>query len=442
MFFYKTRNMILVIILVSFIVSLFYAQRGLDNISQPPIFNNSDQLDYNNMAYSMMKNNIPAIYITKEYKKPFKEYKNKYPDNKFINRVLSMKNEGLRLFTYRPLLYPLVLGISYKIFGYNFFVARILNVVLSTLGAVLLFLIIRKLTNDWIAFGASFIFIVLPNITQYANQLMSEIFVVTMLISFLFILQKSFKDTLKRYWLLTGLFMGLLVLAKQMFLLISLPLVLGIGIYCIKREQIKTFYYFLAPYLLIVALWMTYNVAVTKTWELKTGTSGWHDMPSAYSTRYISGENRYKVREEIFKTYEIENNISIKGDIKRALYGKIIFQDMVKDVNFWFNLPKFIYYKLYTALVSNYYTYLIFFIISLLTFMYLFIFKKLTIFMLSIIIIAYSNLVIVALTFSAHGRLLVSSLPVFIILSAVLVYNVNLNFNIKQRKYSRKKLRS
>ncbi len=230
MFFYKTRNMILVIILVSFIVSLFYAQRGLDNISQPPIFNNSDQLDYNNMAYSMMKNNIPAIYITKEYKKPFKEYKNKYPDNKFINRVLSMKNEGLRLFTYRPLLYPLVLGISYKIFGYNFFVARILNVILSTLGAVLLFLIIRKLTNDWIAFGASFIFIVLPNITQYANQLMSEIFVVTMLISFLFILQKSFKDTLKRYWLLTGLFMGLLVLAKQMFLLISLPLVLGIGI--------------------------------------------------------------------------------------------------------------------------------------------------------------------------------------------------------------------
>ena len=82
---------------------------------------------------------------------------------------------------------------------------------------------------------------------------------------------------------------------------------------------------------MIVVPWFSYNIATTGNSSLLTGTSGWHDMPSAYDSRIIDGENRFKIREEIFNQYSKDNEVTIQGDVARALYGRQIFFENMKS---------------------------------------------------------------------------------------------------------------
>lgn len=416
----KTYLFLLIIIAIS--VSSYYAQKDLISFSAPPMFGGSDQLDYNNMAFSMMKKNIPGTMITDEYKEPFKKFANL--KNKYISRVLNAKNKDLRPYAYRPLLYSIVLGVNYKLFGYSFSVARILNIFFIVLGTVFLFLLIRSLTNEHIALGGALLYLLLPNVIKYSNLLLSEVFVVTMAIIFLFLLQKSFLSSSKKYWFLTGLFLGLLVLSKQMFYLVSIPLLLLIIFYLIKNKNSETIYYLLTPFFLLIFPWFAYNIAITGNTSLKTGTSGWHDMPSAYSKGYYEGKNRFKIREEIFQKYEEKHNVKIKGDIKRSIYGKKIFFENIKKKETLSLLPELMYFKVKKSLTSNYFTYLALFIISVISLLYLYKIHELSIYILIISMIAYMNIAIVAVTFSDNGRLISSTFPIFIILGTVLVYHL------------------
>jgi 4-amino-4-deoxy-L-arabinose transferase-like glycosyltransferase len=410
----------------------YYANKDLISFSAPPMFGGTDQLDYNNMAFSMMETNIPGILVTNKYKKPFKEYR--YTNNIYITRILKSKNtKKVRPYAYRPLFYPIVLGYCYKIFGYSFKVARSLNIFLITIGTILLYLIIKNLTNQHFAFLGALSYLILPNVIKYSNLLLSEIFVVTIVILFFYILQKSFQTKKKYYWFLSGLTFGFLILSKQMFYLILFPLLILFIFYFMKIRQKHQIFYFLFPVLLIIFPWFTYNIAITGNTSLKMGTSGWHDMPSAYSQEYLEGKNRFKIREQIFHSFEKKNNIKIQGDIERSIYGKKIFFTMLKSKDTLRRIPKLMYFKIKNALVSNHYIYLILFIISLIAFFYFLKKKILSIYIMSIYTVAYMNLVIVSITFSDHGRLISATFPLFIILNILLAYNLYKKYRKTQR---------
>ena len=430
---YSNKIYILILILISFLVGSFYAKRDLVSFSAPPMFGGTDQLDYNNMAYAVMIKNIPGIIMTDEYKEPFKKFKNL--KNNYISRVLNSKNHNLKTYAYRPLLYSIVLGMTYKVFGYSFIVARVMIIILILIGTIFLFLLIKNITNKDIAFFGTLLFFLFPNVIKYSNLILSEIFVVTLLIIFLYILQKSFLTNKSKYWVLTGLFLGMLILAKQMYYLISIPLISFFIFYLIKNREYNKIYLILVPFSLIVLPWFTYNIGITANLDLKTGTSGWHDMPSVYSKEYLEGNNRFKIREDIFRKYVKKHNID-KIDqtdhINRAIYGKKIFFEMVTSKDTLVLIPKLMYFKLKNALISNYYIYLILFIISIISIIFLIKVKQLSMYIISIIFIAYMNLFIISVTFSDSGRLISSTFPIFIIIFCILIYNF---FLINSNKY-------
>jgi len=415
----RTYFYLITLIIISFGVSFSYSSLKLENYSQPPTFGGSDQLDYNAMAYAFYKKSIPGIYITDEYKESFTNFSNL--NNGYIKRVLEAKNNELRTYAYRPLLYPIVLGISYKIFGYDFAVARYLNVFLIILTSVMIFYIIKSYTNPFVAFLGALSFVIFPNVVKYSNLLLSEILVVFMTVLFSFLMLCSIRNyNSNLFSLLLGLSLGFLVLSKQIFLYISIPIIILLLYYYYKKNR-NTIGYFIMPYLIIIFSWFSYNIGITADIDLKGGTSGWHDMPSAYSLGYINGENRFKIREDIFNNYEKLNNIKIKGDIERSIYGKKIFFEMIKEKDFLVNLPKFIAFKLNGDLSSNYYTYWILFILSLISYVYLYYKKSIDFFISSILIIVLGNIGIVSLTFFDSGRLISPVLPLFIILISIFI---------------------
>lgn len=420
---------ILFLIVISIIVSWQYSHSKLERFNQPPTFGGTDQLDYNAMAYAFSKKNIPGIYITDEYKEKFKNFSSL--KNKYIRIALSKKNsKDVRTYAYRPLLYPIVLGISYKLFGYDFAVARGLNMFFIVLTTVMIYHILLLYTNKIIAVIGGASFVLFPNVIKYSNLLLSEIFVVFMVVLFSLLILYSIKKYNSVFLvILSGLILGLLVLSKQLFLYISIPIIIMMSIFYFRKNKIFIGY-FIFPYLLIIFSWFSYNIGITENTKLKGGTSGWHDMPSAYSVDYIKGKNRFKIREELFRNYEKMHNVKIRGDINRSLYGKKIFNELIEKKEFWENLPQFIIFKLNGALSSNYYTYWGLFILSLIGIVYLIMKKISDLFIWIVSFIAFGNIAIVSLTFFDGGRLIISTFPMFIILIAITI-----NFIVYREKY-------
>ena len=144
-----------------------------------------------------------------------------------------------------------------------------------------------------------------------------------------------FKDdtqNMPKFFLL-GFTFGLLVLIKQIFIFILIVQIIILGAYFFVKLKIRFMrslmnaLFFLVGILFIILPWISWNVATTHSPELITGTSGWVDMPAAYSKPYLTGKSRYVIREEIFEEYEKDNNVIIQGNVQRALYGKVIFFD-------------------------------------------------------------------------------------------------------------------
>jgi hypothetical protein len=56
-------------------------------------------------------------------------------------------------------------------------------------------------------------------------------------------------------------------------------------------------------------------------------------MPSCYHPKYLSGINRWQLREELFQQYENDNGIKVDGEINRALIGKELFFHISHKMN-------------------------------------------------------------------------------------------------------------
>jgi 4-amino-4-deoxy-L-arabinose transferase-like glycosyltransferase len=84
----------------------------------------------------------------------------------------------------------------------------------------------------------------------------------------------------------------------------------------------------------VLGPWAAYNVAVTRHVSLFMGTNGWHDMPASYSPEFLEKpglKDFFERRERIFKAYEAEHGVQVRGDIRRALVGKEIWKEMMAD---------------------------------------------------------------------------------------------------------------
>lgn len=405
-----------------------YALHDFGSLDYPPIRSGSDQIDYNNMAYAFMKTTIPGRYVTPEYMAPFVEFsENPFGDytegdKNHLERVLARRDrydDEVTPNVYRPVLYPMLLGTVYKVFGYGFFAARCLNIALFVICALLLYALCRQFSNMMISISAVTAFTTMPVVAKRMYTLGLEVPVTFASLLFLCLLVTAIRRRLDFASLLAvGASAGLLVLTKQMFVIVIALFWVFLGGYVMLMlpKLWRNYFAGTCVLLLLVLPWMTYNVAVSGDISLPLGTSGWHDMPSAYSASYLNGENRFIVRERIFSQYEADHEVRIRGDRERAVYGRKIWRETVPtSLSFHVDL---MLYKLNEEFRAGGLEWAIR-IAALLVVVILFVTRRFSIEHVAMLVFAALHLVVVALTFGTGGRNIMAIFPIALVFSVI-----------------------
>jgi tetratricopeptide (TPR) repeat protein len=116
---------------------------------------------------------------------------------------------------YQAPFYPYFLAIIYKIFGHNYYLARLLQIIIGSLSCLLLYLIAKKLFNQKIAIAAALIAAVYGPFIFFDAELLRPCLIIFLnLLLMLMLLGISEGPTYRRLFL-AGVIMGLSILTKE-----------------------------------------------------------------------------------------------------------------------------------------------------------------------------------------------------------------------------------
>ncbi len=139
---------------------------------------------------------------------------------------------------FRAPLYPLFLGFVYWLFGESAWIIRIIQAIIGSISCVLLYEVGRELFNRKTAILASVIMaLYAPSIFFDAQLLVPNLAIFLNLFALVFIVKTQTKNDLK-YYLLSGLFLGLSAITRPTIGLFALLLV--ISLVYINRKKFKT----------------------------------------------------------------------------------------------------------------------------------------------------------------------------------------------------------
>ncbi|MDW8226528.1 MAG: glycosyltransferase family 39 protein [Anaerolineales bacterium] len=161
-----------------------------------------------------------------------------------------------------PPLYPIVVGVSFVVFGDSFVPLRLLNVLLSSIVAVVAYSMGRSLFGDVVGFISGVVVALYPTHIMYTRPLMSEGIFYPLVTSLVYLSILLVKDRCSLIWYAAwGVIAGLGVLTRSEVLFLVVLLALYIA-----YQNVRTGYPVLAPMLtgVLVALvvlspYMVYN---------------------------------------------------------------------------------------------------------------------------------------------------------------------------------------
>lgn len=175
---------------------------------------------------------------------------------------------------YRPMGYPVFLGIFYYIFGYSLIIPKILNILLSLFSIYLVFLISRTIFNDKVALLASFFYSFIPSTLFYINQTNSEILYTVLLLLTLYFyvrIPNSLSNNL-----LVGLFLGLALVVRPSALIIIFFIFIDLVFRSFQKNKrrvkfiLKSFVPIFVVFLFILAILLVRNNVAVGAYTLPT----------------------------------------------------------------------------------------------------------------------------------------------------------------------------
>ena len=175
---------------------------------------------------------------------------------------------------YRPMGYPVFLGIFYYIFGYSLIIPKILNILLSVLSIYLVFLISRAIFNDKVALLASLFYSFIPSTLFYINQTNSEILYTALLLLTLYFYVRT-PNSLSNN-LLVGLFLGLALVARPSALIIIFFIFIDVVFRSFQKNKrrfrfiLKSFVPIFVVFLFILTILLIRNNAAVGAYTLPT----------------------------------------------------------------------------------------------------------------------------------------------------------------------------
>ncbi|MDD9950322.1 MAG: glycosyltransferase family 39 protein [Zetaproteobacteria bacterium] len=354
------------------IITVLALKAGLEQASSrtegtleyPPVYGGGDQGDYLNMGYAFSQFTRIGKKYDDAFFKPFEEAKKAevVKDKSRTERFETQLNYNRQpshtppfSYTYRPWLYPVLLGTTFKIFGYSFTSARMVNVVLFVLCVIVVFLGGCQASSLLAGVCASLAMIYHDTLVFYCSQLLTEILAATILIMvLLFSTYASQRKTYTNGWFLTiGLALGAALYSRNIFYFVNPLILLALAFILWSQQQTlqsicKRIACAVIGYLCFVVPWMSYNIQSTGSYELATGTQGYIGIIMGYDARYLLPEtNKYQLRTQILNEYTARNQLQpVKGGVEMALRHKKIFAEQIRAPGFWTELlPQLVRHK-------------------------------------------------------------------------------------------------
>jgi len=174
----------------------------------------------------------------------------------------------------RPL-YPIFLAGVYTIFGHNFDVVRVIQILMFVMIGILLYLTCQYIFSEKISRLVGMLWMFAYSPAAYAGILYRETFFTLLIIIMLYFLYKAQYKLSTLSFALSGLFLALALLTNSVFQFLIVLLVVNFLIIFKKQNfgfKIKNLLFFLMPFLIIVGGWLIFCQVSLK--NIPTGGAG------------------------------------------------------------------------------------------------------------------------------------------------------------------------
>ncbi len=245
----------------------------------------------------------------------------------------------------RTPLYPLLISLGYKIFGPAPWIIIVIQIILSTLSALILYSIIARSVGPQIAFSALLFFTFDPFLIIFTNTCISEtLFIFLLLLGVFFFCKIITSHQSEKNYLnlvLTAILFGLTALTRPIS--VYLPILVVIQLFMLKAQKIKMVLYqiciFTFFFLLTLSPWLIRNYFIFKSFRLSTSGS--------YNLLYLfvgeaEMERRKKSADSVNHqlTIEVESLITRDGRIPEKLnsFQKVKYWNRLA-FHYLFNYP-------------------------------------------------------------------------------------------------------
>ncbi len=179
---------------------------------------------------------------------------------------------------FRGPLYPYFLAFLQAITGKSIFFTRLIQMIIGSLSAVLVYYAGRKLFNRNVGIIAGFAFAIYGTMIFYeAMFLIPVIYIPLTLLTFLYLL-KAVEHNLPISWFLSGLFMGLAAIARPNILFLVPFIIIWLFFKFFKTAEIKSYFksgiVYIAAILIPILCVSIRNIAVTGEFILISSQGG------------------------------------------------------------------------------------------------------------------------------------------------------------------------
>lgn len=142
---------------------------------------------------------------------------------------------GNEVFFQAPL-YPYFLALIYRIFGHDYYIARLIQLILGSLSCVLVYLVAKRVFNSVVAIIASVILATYSLLFFFEGELLSPVLLVFLNLSLILLLLRAREKPTSSRWFVAGIIAGLSTVAKATILLFLPFVVLWVWLVFRGRE--------------------------------------------------------------------------------------------------------------------------------------------------------------------------------------------------------------
>lgn len=234
------------ILIISFIFILAFSVRLIYIYTSPDILE-SDEIQHDKLAMRLME--------AKGY----------------------VNSEGVPT-SYRPPLYPAFLALIYKIFGHNYFIARIIQAIISSLTVCMLYLIAEKIFNRPAAILTGIFSSFYMAFVVCAKLLYTETFFTFFLVLATFLIITTEKPGIAKFSIL-GLLLGLLTLVRAAGLFMPFVAVIALSIKMrgqkpVIKKLLPSFLALFVAFSAVILPWTIRNYRIHKRFVLISTNAG------------------------------------------------------------------------------------------------------------------------------------------------------------------------